>query len=193
MICNPGHHRRSIRLKDYDYSQAGAYFITVCTYNRGCLFGDVVNGEMQLNDCGRVVEREWVNTANIRKNIELGVYVVMPNHFHGIMILRRGIARYAPTSGRFGKMAPGSLSAIVRSFKSAATRRINGLRGTPGTPVWQRNYYEHILRNGAELNEIREYVANNPLKWELDSENPERARHAVPLRNHGHDPHPAHR
>lgn len=178
MTGNPDkHRRRSIRLKDYDYSQAGAYFVTICTYGKESIFGNVVDGEMQLNECGRVVEEEWVKTAEIRKNVELGVSVVMPNHFHGILAIVddcRGTARCAPTVGnrRFAKMTSASLPAIIRSFKSAATKRINELRGTHNTPVWQRNYYEHVIRNEDDLDEIREYIVNNPLKWDLDSENP---------------------
>jgi len=107
----------------------------------------------------------------------LDVFVVMPNHFHGILVIVdecRGTARCAPTDvGRpFGKMASASLPAIVRSFKSAATRRINELRSTPSRPVWQRNYHEHVIRNEIDLNEVREYIVHNHMKWDLDSENP---------------------
>ena len=171
------HQRRSIRLKDYDYSQAGAYFVTMCTHKKECVLGNVINGEMQLNECGRAVKEEWVKTAEIRNNVELDVSVVMPNHFHGILAIVddcRGTARCAPTVGnrQFGKMTSASVPAIIRSFKSAVSRRINELRGTPRTPIWQRNYYEHVIRNEDDLNEIREYIVNNPLKWDLDSENP---------------------
>ena len=171
------HQRRSIRLKDYDYSQAGAYFVTLCTRNKECIFGKVVNGEMVLNKCGKVVEEEWVKTAEIRKNVELDVFVVMPNHFHGIAAIIedcRGTARCAPTehNRQFGKMTSASLPAIIRSFKSAVTRQINELRDTPYAPVWQRNYYEHVIRNEKDLNEIKEYIVSNPLKWDLDNENP---------------------
>jgi putative transposase len=171
-------HRHSIRLRDYDYSQEGAYFVTICTHNKESIFGDVVNGKMQLNEYGHLVEAEWLKTANIRDNIELDAFVIMPNHFHGILAIvdncSRGTARCAPTfaNRQFGKIMSASLPAIVRSFKSAVTRRINELRSASNMPVWQRNYYEHVIRNEDDLAEIREYITNNPQKWDLDSENP---------------------
>jgi REP element-mobilizing transposase RayT len=170
------HHRHSVRLSDYDYSQAGAYFVTICTHNKESIFGDVVNGEMQLNEYGRLVEAEWIKTADIRDNIELDTFVIMPNHFHGILTIVvdycGGTVQRAPKLERFGKPTSGSLPTIVRYFKSAVTRRINELRGTPYVPIWQRNYYEHVIRNENDLDEIREYIVNNPAKWDLDSENP---------------------
>ena len=170
--------RHSIRLKDYDYSQAGAYFVTICTHNKECIFGKVVNGEMVSNEYGRVVEEEWAKTAEIRKKVALDVSVVMPNHFHGILVIVdkcRGTVHRAPTLEQFAKPTSGSLPTIVRYFKSAVTRRINDPRGTPYMAVWQRNYYEHVIRNEDDLDEIREYIVNNPLKWDLDSENPNNA------------------
>jgi len=167
-------------LRGHDYSNRGAYFITVCAYNRECLFGEIMNDKMRLNEYGRIVDIEWAKTNNNRNNVVLDTYVVMPNHFHGILILSRGTARCTPTTktgnGRhyrkFGKMISGTLLAIIRSFKSAVTKHINGLGDKQGVPVWQRNYYEHVVRNEKELNQIREYIMNNPLKWELDEENP---------------------
>ena len=198
------HHRRSIRLKRYDYTQPGAYFITICTHNRQCLFGEVVNGEMLLNALGKIVRDEWRRTTEIRPNVKLDAFVIMPNHIHGIIVIhagpRRGtlqraptmerhvstmerhvstmeqhvptIKQYATTTEQFGKPTSNSIPTIIRLFKSAVTKRINEIRGTPGIPVWQRNYYEHIVRNDGELNRIRKYIINNPLKWEFDHENP---------------------
>lgn len=172
---------KSIRLKGYDYSRAGAYFVTICTHNKECLFGSVMNENMVLNDFGRMVDVEWLKTAEIRKNVVLDGYVIMPNHFHGIFLITEndgGKARLATTGYNvsikmeFGKPKPGSLPVIVGSFKSAVTRQINLVRGTPRKEVWQRNYYEHIIRNPDELNRIREYIINNPLKWHLDRDNP---------------------
>ncbi|BBO90310.1 transposase [Desulfosarcina ovata] len=166
------HKRRSIRLKGYDYSSPGAYFITLCTHGQVCLFGDITDGHMKLNDAGRIVTDEWIQTAVIRNEIELDEWVVMPNHFHGIVFLRprRGTARRAPTTTReqFGKPVAGSLPTIVRAFKSAVTRRINEMRRTPGAKVWQRNYWEHIIRSEPELSGLREYIRNNPVQWTLD-------------------------
>ncbi|PIP11995.1 MAG: transposase [bacterium (Candidatus Stahlbacteria) CG08_land_8_20_14_0_20_40_26] len=167
----PKHHRHSIRLNHYDYFQPGAYFITICTHNRKCMLGNIVNGEMRANKFGRIIETEWLKTPQIRKNVELDEYVVMPNHFHAILfIIRRGVLQYAPTN-KFRSPSQ-TIGSIVRGFKSAVTKRTNKLRNTPGIPVWQRNYYERVVRNENELNRIREYIQNNPLKWELDRENP---------------------
>jgi len=166
------HHRRSIRLKGYDYSQAGAYFITICTKDRACLFGEVVDGEMRLNALGQIVQDVWHDLPN-HVNVVLDAFVVMPNHVHGIVIIPDDTvvvvgagSEPAPTTTRHG------LPEIVRQFKTFSARRINELRGTPGLPVWQRNYYEHIIRNEESLHRIRAYIANNPLKWALDRENP---------------------
>ena len=194
MVYNPKiHHRRSIRLKGYDYSQVGAYFITICTHNRECVFGEVVEGEMRLNEIGIIVQEEWLNTPTIRSSVELDVFVVMPNHFHGIIKLndddggasqrtnigggesqsenpRKGELQFAPT----GFSSPSrTVGAIVRGFKSASTKRINALRRTPGVLVWQRNYYDRTVRNQKEMNRIQEYIVNNPLQWFYDEENPE--------------------
>ncbi len=177
-------HRSSLRLKGYDYKQAGVYFVSMCTLNRTCFFGDIVNGEMMLNAEGQIVAGEWIKTAEIRNNIELDEWVVMPNHFHGILVINecRGTARRAPTVEQFGKPVPNSIPTIIRSFKSAVTKRINKLRNSPGAKIWQRNYYEHIIRNEDELNCIREYITNNPLKWEFDKENPNVGTHVRVVR-----------
>lgn len=170
------HRRRSIRLPGYDYTQAGAYFVTLCTHNRQCLFGDIVDGTMRLNELGKIVADQWLQTAVIRRGIILDAWVVMPNHFHGIVMiteadvgLRRGTARRAPTAEHFSMPVAGSLPTIVRSFKSAATKYINQWRQTPGAPVWQRNYWEHVVRNETDLHEIRQYIVNNPRLWTADA------------------------
>ena len=151
------HHRRSIRLPGYDYAQPGAYFVTICTHGRACLFGRVVDGEMRLNDAGRIVQASWDDLPNHYPHVQLDAFVTMPNHVHGIIILMD-----EPTTKRH------PLSEIVRAFKSFSSRRINQLRGTPGTRTWQRNYYEHIIRNEGDLRRIRAYIANNPAKWFKD-------------------------
>jgi len=170
------HHRRSIRLPGYDYAQAGAYFVTLCTHQCEWLFGEVVNGEMQLNAFGCVVEEEWLQTPIIRPYVQLDTFVIMPNHFHGIIVMTddgRGTAPPCPYyTGQFGKPVAGSLPTIMRSYKSAVTKRINALRNTPSAPVWQRNYHEHVIRNETALSTIRTYIANNPLHWAADRYNP---------------------
>jgi putative transposase len=139
------HDRRSLRLDGYDYAQAGAYFVTICTQNRMCLFGDIVDVEMQLNAYGSAVREEWLRTAELRHNVELDVFTIVPNHLHGIVVITdgRGTARRAPTE-QFGKPVANSIPTIVRAFKSASSKRLNQMRSAPGTPIWQRNYYEHV-------------------------------------------------
>ncbi len=170
-------YRKLIRLKDYDYSQPGAYFVTICTKDRECLFGEIVEGDLRLNQFGQLVSGIWNKITNHFPGVELDAFIAMPNHVHGILIITNYVgARHAsplqiPKTSRGPK--PKSLSVIVGSYKSAVTKRINEIRGTPGKSVWQRNYYEHIIRTEEELNEIREYITDNPLKWELDEENPD--------------------
>jgi putative transposase len=275
MKYNPDiHHRRSIRLKGYDYSQAGAYFVTICAYNRACLFGEIADRQMMLNDAGRMVENVW-NQLPIRFDpIELDEFVVMPNHIHGIFALRRrgepcrgepcvrpGVGPDSPgphnsqwgehkvrpyigsdmpgnrtsgehldehrgehkvrpyighdlpgdqilgepcrgescirpgggescirpdvgpdmpgnqTSGRPCGTLPNTVGRIVQAFKSITTNEyINGVKQNSWPPfpgkLWQRNYYDHIIRNEDALHRIREYIATNPMKWEFDRENP---------------------
>jgi len=166
-------HRRSIRLKDYDYSNAGAYFVTICAHKRRCLFGEMIKGDVKLNQYGRLVEFEWGETAELRDNVALDASVIMPNHVHGIVFITgRGVLQYAPTKSQFRSPSL-TIGAIIRGFKSAATKRINETRHMPGAPVWQRNYYEHIIRDEKKLKKTREYIINNPLQWELDEENPQ--------------------
>ncbi|MGB5289071.1 MAG: transposase [Ignavibacteriaceae bacterium] len=165
------HNRRSIRLKDFDYSTPWWYYITICSYNHQNLFGQIINGKMILSEFGIIVEEEWLKTEKLRKDVELDYYVIMPNHFHGIPIINsRDKARLVPTAEKreFGRPVANSLSTIVGSFKSAVTRRINEFRNSSGKLVWQKNYFEHIIRNENDLNNIRKYIELNPLKWELD-------------------------
>ena len=196
MINHGGNHRRSIRLQGYDYSRPGAYFITICTHNRECLFGTIVDGDMVLNQFGRIVSEEWVKTGQIRDEIQLDQWVIMPNHFHGIVWIRRGddtivdcrgTARRAPTVEQFGKPVAGSLPTIVRAFKSAVTKQINQLRDTPGMKLWQRNYWEHIIHNDDELNRIRQYIMDNPARWEMDRDNPEAFRQPAIIRENSEE------
>jgi REP element-mobilizing transposase RayT len=188
MKYNPDKHcRRSIRLKGYDYSQAGIYFVTICTKNKKCLFGEIKNDKMILNQLGYIVQNEWIKTSEIRNNVTLDSFVIMPNHLHGIIIInndvRRGVLQYAPTANAhaagISQYAPTAtfrspsqtIGAIVRGFKSVATKRINEIRKTPGLPLWQRNYYEHIIRNENDLGKIQQYILINSAKWEFDRNN----------------------
>jgi REP element-mobilizing transposase RayT len=235
------HHRRSIRLRGYDYSQAGAYFVTICTQNRACLFGEVVDGTMQLNPLGAIVQQTWHDLPNHVAGIRLDTFVVMPNHVHGIIMIvddtgantvgADGDVRMGGVGAQGGVGAgsepapttkpnpaieptptteaknptatptstitpatepapiieattpgPAAISAvrlkrqglpeIIRQFKTFSARRINEHRGTPGIAIWQRNYYEHIIRNRAALHQIQQYIPDNPRRWASDRENP---------------------
>ena len=211
------HHRRSIRLKEYDYGQPGAYFVTICIHRHVCLFGEVVEGQMHLNEYGRIVYQQWKSLPRHFPNVLLDAFVVMPNHMHGLIVITsRCENRYAGGVGDgTGKgeasatratqvleakskmdaaVVPdvsdasplqvarpmgthsGSLGAIIQNFKSTATRKINRRRGTPGAPLWQRGYYEHIIRNERALNCIRQYIVENPLRWNFDKNFPKTGR-----------------
>jgi REP element-mobilizing transposase RayT len=200
-------HRRSIRLPNYDYSQSGAYFITICTHQREWLFGEILNKKMLLNEFGNIARNKWLETPKIRPNLELGEFIIMPNHIHGIIWIKdelskgvsdgegevdrkgvwdgKGVSQYAPT---IPTTAPGSkgtefraptstssfrspsktIGAIIRGYKSSVTKQINIIRKLPGFAVWQRNYYEHIIRNEEDLHNITQYIKNNPKNWEKD-------------------------
>lgn len=167
------HHRRSIRLPGYDYSQPGAYFITICTHQREHLFGKIVNGVMKLNKFGLITREEWQKTALIRIEIELGEFVIMPNHVHGIIMIHETVGAYGHTPlpsfnpATFDSPSR-TIGAMVRGYKSAVTTRINQKRGTPRMPVWQRNYWEHIIRDEQDLSNAHAYILNNPAQWETD-------------------------
>ena len=177
MNFNPDKHlRRSIRLLGYDYSRSGAYFVTICTQGREYLFGQIVNGEMRLNDAGEMIERWWVELANKFRFIEIDQHVVMPNHFHGIIWLVGADPCVYPvdrTVGATGAHAGAPLPAMVRWFKTMSTneylRRVKDGSWPPfARRVWQRNYYEHVIRSESELSLIRQYIHGNPEKWGED-------------------------
>jgi putative transposase len=173
------HHRRSLRLKGYDYTQTGAYFVTIVTKDRECSFGEIANNEMQLNECGALTAKCWHEIPQHFKSVALGAWVVMPNHVHGVLVINANVGGGIPVGARHASPLPvsprpgpqrQSIGAIVGSFKSAVTKHINTLRDTPGAPVWQRNYYEHIIRNEVALNRIQQYILNNPLRWARDKD-----------------------
>lgn len=198
------HHRRSIRLKGWDYRRPGWYFVTMVVQNRECLFGHVENKKMVLNDFGKIVDYHWRKLPKHFNHVEMDEYRVMPNHFHGIVHIVRwpdggdglvgamhfpdqsnenqnffelmdssenlqdSVENASSLRGPHGTL-PGSLSAIIQNFLSVTTRKINRIRRTPGAKLWQRNYWEHIIRDENELNRIRWYIKNNPLKWNDDN------------------------
>ncbi|MBF8296081.1 MAG: transposase [Bacteroidetes bacterium] len=170
MIRGTRKQRKRLRLKEYDYSQPGAYFVTICTKDREERFGEIVDGEMRANNSAAVVWSCWNDLPNHYPNVELDAFVIMPNHVHGIiMVLDEQIVGATPASPLQRKRH--RLGDIVGSFKSAVTKRANEIRGTAGSPLWQRGYYDHIIRDDRSLTRIREYIAHNPQRWASDKEN----------------------
>jgi len=206
MVFKPEiHHRQSMRLTDYDYSLPGAYFITICTKNKENLFGIVENNEIKLNEYGNIVKKCWYDLSGYYDKVMFDEYVVMPNHFHGIMIITEnvdendtigainnidvvtnldvnnnvGAIHESPLQenepSKHNKMDINQrrnmlLSKIIGKFKMLSAKQINICRGVSSIPVWQRNYYDRIIRNDDELNKIREYIRYNPLNWENDED-----------------------
>jgi putative transposase len=164
--------RRALRLPTFDYAQAGAYFITLCTHRRLPLLGAIREGVVTLSAAGTIVEAEWVRTPTLRPHVTLDAYVIMPNHVHGIFFLpeRTTANRSEGVEARRQSFASPShtIGAIVRGVKGASTSRIRKLGTRVDVQIWQREYYDHVIRNERDLDRIREYIQNNPLKWELD-------------------------
>jgi REP element-mobilizing transposase RayT len=188
-------HRRSIRLQEYDYSQDGMYFITICTYQKQCIFGEIIEDKMILNQVGNSVKREWLKSVNVRQEINVDEWVIMPNHLHGIVVIKQddnnnstnlvgatdGVgatngmgASLAPLQNQkgVGVRKPKSLSSFIAGFKASVTREIKKVCRDKKPLVWQRNYYETVIRNEPQLNHIRKYIRYNPLRWNDDPEKP---------------------
>jgi putative transposase len=188
------HHRRSIRLPGYDYAAAGAYFVTICVRSGECLLGEVVDSEMQLNEWGQIVAEAWQWLGEQYAYVSLDASVIMPNHIHGILVIREHAPLYDTVGGGSGAAptmpstpAPPStatrtqvkrkpLGRLVGAFKTVSTKQINRRRDVPGVPFWQRNYWEHIVRNDRALNRIRRYIASNPARWAEDRLHPDAPR-----------------
>ena len=206
MTYNPDkHHRRSIRLDGYDYSQPCIYFITLCTYNRECLFGEILNGEMRLNEFGKIANQCWLEIPNHFPQTQLDEYIIMPDHIHGIIVLNDfvgvqnvgakivgakivgtknvGAKNFSPLPMPTPEPTPlpmptreqnitpfrspsKTIGSIIRGFKIGVTKWFR--QNTDIYVVWQRNFYEHIIRNEVELNRIRQYIIDNPKKWKTD-------------------------
>jgi REP element-mobilizing transposase RayT len=152
------HHRRSARLHGYDYAQAGAYFLTLCTQDRDQLFGCVANGAVELTKIGGIVAEEWGRTPAVRPNVELDAFIVMPDHLHGIIVIVERDDQAPVTAAATLRSPAHTIGATVRGLKAAVVRRA-------GAPIWQRNYYEHIIRSDADLERIRRYIVENPQRW----------------------------
>jgi len=188
------HHRNSVRLRSYDYRSAGAYFVTICTHQKEAILAEIFDGTASLSSLGNVVKECWQQIPEHFPNVGLDEFIIMPNHLHGILFINDSVgathaspaltaltdlADVSPTSSNDRArhasplQKPGpvkrSLGAIIGSFKSACTKRINEVRHTAGIPVWQRNYHERIIRNEEELHSLRDYVLTNPVRWEGDN------------------------
>ena len=200
IMFNPDqHHRRSIRLKNYDYSQPGAYFITICAQDRQCVFGEIAVGIMRANAVGNLAATCWQQIPQHFPNTQLDAFVIMPNHIHGILFLLdnnagvqrmgvqcRGVQLNAPTlnahkpntmtprnpNNMYSQISPqrGTLGVIIRTYKAAVTTECR--KAQLAYMVWQRNYYEHVVRDERELQILREYLQNNPKQWEIDQLHP---------------------
>lgn len=164
------YHRKSLRLQGYDYTQSGAYFVTICAHHRLHLFGEIQNGEMLLSSMGNIVYEQWCQTGILRDYVELDMFVIMPNHVHGIiMILNTEMESDNLADREFSRPIAKSLSTIIGAFKASVTRHVNRLPNTPDHPIWQRNFHDHIIRNSDDLDRLREYVLYNPARWKIDT------------------------
>jgi putative transposase len=153
------HHRRSIRLRNYDYSQCGRYFVTICVQNRECLLGSIHQGIFSASESGKVVQLALQALQQNCDEITIESWVVMPNHIHFILEIQQ--------------QTDVSLSELVRQFKYTTTKQINALRNSPGTKVWQRNYYENIIRTDRAHQIIKNYIQQNPVHWQIDQLHPQ--------------------
>jgi putative transposase len=147
-------HRKSLRIPHYDYHQANGYFVTICTHNRACLFGTIENAQMLLNEWGKIAQLCWLEIPKHLPNIEIGEYVIMPNHMHGLIFMENDTQSSLPT--------------IVGSYKSAVSRQINATHNPDKTPIWQRSYHDQIVHDPDLLTRIHAYIRTNPAKWSDD-------------------------
>lgn len=177
--------RKKIRLKNYDYSKPGCYFVTICSKNNGDIFGHIVNDKIILNKYGKIVKKIWTEIPEHFQHVELDEYIIMPDHIHGIIKnVCRGLIyqtrvnsdmiNHAPTTDWILMKKKGiTLGEIIRHFKAKATKQMRNLKGDNTFKIWQRSFYEHIIRNEESLNKIREYIKTNPATWAYDEENPD--------------------
>ena len=163
-------YRVSPRLQSFDYAEGGTFFITICTYEKRCIFGDVIEGQMRLNDIGSIADSQWALTSAIRPDIELDEFQVMPNHLHAILF----VPPSPDTTKRIMGYAKGSLAAVVGAYKSAVTSAIRKMLGNNSFKVWQPRFYDHLIRTRHGLERARKYIRENPARWHRDRENPNR-------------------
>lgn len=179
-----GKSRTSLRRRDHDYSRAGFYFVTINTFEKINLFGGIVNGSVSLNKFGKIAQEEWLRTPKVRRNVALDDFVIMPNHLHGIIIIRYLLKKphsvavdcnQPPLDDNYNdwRRQSNNLPAVIRGFKGAVTKKINSFfQENDHASVWQRSYHDRIIRNNAELNAIRRYMRLNPANFEADTETP---------------------
>jgi REP element-mobilizing transposase RayT len=170
-------------MRTHDYATAGVYFVTICTHGKRCILGRIIDDRAVLSRIGVIAHECWRAISEHSTGVDLDAYVVMPNHIHGLIVLPRAPrARHAvplqdnsvlAPARSFGSPQSRELPTVVRSFKSACTRRVNQMQGTAGEPLWQRGYHEHVVRGSDDLEQLRRYIAENPLNWALDRENPQ--------------------
>ena len=167
------HHRRSIRLPFIEY-KGGGYFITICSFEHCCHFGRVItNNQVELTSIGQIIERELLKTEEICKEVSIDQYVIMPNHIHAIIAV--GAYGIRPQEETRSFESPSrSIGSVIRGFKATVTKQVRKFENSATLQVWQRNYYEHVIRNEIDLNKIREYIFFNPLQWEFDEMNPDK-------------------
>ncbi len=164
--------KNSLRLKGYDYSQSGAYFVTTVTHQRECLFGEIENGIMRLNNAGKIVQTVWLGLPNHYSHVELGAFIIMPNHAHGIIIIHDIVkAGLRPALTTKPKRQHG-LSEIMRAFKSFSSRRIHETDQFSPEKIWQRGFHDRIIRNEDEWSRIHLYIESNSINWQEDHDNP---------------------
>ncbi len=187
--------RKSIRLKGFDYSQPGGYFVTMCTHRREPILGEIIDGAMQLSELGEIAQMCWKNIPVHFEGVRLDAFQVMPNHLHGILAIEEGPEqRIVPAQivgveyiqlqrtrhdrpaaeHRYQHVIPKSLGSIIRSYKAAVTREARQRAKCGDAPLWQRDFYDRVIRNPGELTRIRRYIENNPLAWSIDGNNPDK-------------------
>jgi REP element-mobilizing transposase RayT len=167
------YHRRSIRIQGFDYTQPGSYFITICTWHKSLIFGEINQGIVVLSKLGEIARKEIERLPYRFSNIAIDAFVIMPNHIHILITISAdAIARIHSSNEAFEQPVSGSIPTIVRSYKAAVTQRILAMRDAPVSEVWHHNYYEHVVRNEDEREKIFLYIIANPAQWNSDEENP---------------------
>jgi len=174
--------RRSIRWRGYDYSSRGIYFVTICAFERRAIFGSISSGVLVPSLAGRTASEVWFDLPNHHAGLNLDAFVVMPNHIHGILLLcspatdvveKTECKDAVVGAGLRPARRDANLSEIIRAFKTFSALKINSILGTKGQAVWQRNYFERVVRDGKEMEKVQRYIGENPMRWEFDRENPE--------------------